>query len=313
MRPKILKTATVHGGLFVLTFVTTTLAGVQWLNKNPFELSQFFLGLPYSFLLLAFLTAHEMGHYVAARMHEVETTLPFFLPFPPFLIGPFGTFGAVIKIKSELRDRESLLDIGAAGPISGFIVCLCTLAWGLTHLPSIEYLYSIYPEYRKLAEIPTDGLTFGKPLLYKVMELVIAPSKSFLPPMNEIYHYPFLCVGWFGMLVTSLNLLPIGQLDGGHIAYAMFGSRSVRASQVVLVMMSLLGTLGILPLLGINCPYGWSGWLLWSIVLALLLRSRAFRHPAVEITHELGTARTAVGWLCALILIVSFTPTPFSP
>jgi membrane-associated protease RseP (regulator of RpoE activity) len=291
-----------------------TFAGVQWLNKDPFELDSFSLGLTYGWLIIAFLGAHEMGHYIAARIHGVETTLPFFIPFPPFFgFMPFGTLGAVIRIKSELRDRKTLFDVGSAGPISGFIVCVLIMIWGMTHLPSIEYLYSIHPEYRTLAQLPTEGLTFGKPLLYKTMEMLAAPSSSFLPPMNEVYHYPFLCVGWFGAFVTALNLLPVGQLDGGHVAYAMFGSVSHRLSQAVLVVLVLLGTAGIFPLLGIQFAYGWAGWLMWSVVLAVLLRSKRFRHPPLDDIQELGTIRECIGWLCWLIFIVSFTIVPVSP
>jgi membrane-associated protease RseP (regulator of RpoE activity) len=303
-----------HAGLLVLTFITVTFAGVQWLNKDPFELGSFTLGLTYGLLVIAFLTAHEMGHYIAARIHGVETTLPYFIPFPPFFgFMPFGTLGAVIRLRSELRDRKTLFDVGSAGPISGFIVCIFVLFWGMTHLPSIEYLYNVHPEYRGMAQLPSEGLTFGKPLLYKLMELLAAPSSAFLPPMNEVYHYPFLCVGWFGAFVTALNLLPIGQLDGGHIAYAMFGSRSHHLSQLVLVVLMLLGTAGILPLLGVQFAYGWAGWLMWSVVLALLLRNKRFRHPPIEDVQELGTTRELIGWLCVIIFILTFIVVPVSP
>jgi membrane-associated protease RseP (regulator of RpoE activity) len=311
MKPRYLA---LHAGLLLLTFITVTFAGVQWLNKDPFELGSFSLGFTYGWLVIAFLGAHEMGHYIAARIHGVETTLPYFIPFPPFYgFMPFGTLGAVIRIRSELRTRKTLFDVGSAGPISGFIVCIFILLWGMTHLPSIEYLYNVHPEYRNMAQIPTEGLTFGKPLLYKLMEQLAAPRSAFLPPMNEVYHYPFLCVGWFGAFVTALNLLPIGQLDGGHIAYAMFGSRSHYLAQLVLVVLMLLGTAGILPLLGIPFAYGWAGWLMWSVILALLLRNKRFRHPPLEDIQELGKTRELLGWLCGLIFILSFTIVPVSP
>jgi len=302
-----------HFGLLVLTFITVTLAGVQWLNKDPTELSNFSLGFTYACLILLFLFTHEMGHYIAARIHRIDTTLPFFLPFPPYLgIMPFGTFGAVIRIRSELRDRRTLFDVGAAGPVAGFVVCVLILLWGMSHLPSIDYLYSIHPEYRTLEKIPAEGLRFGKPLLFLLMELVVAPHGAFIPPMNEVYHYPFLCVGWFGAFVTALNLLPIGQLDGGHIAYAMLGSRSHRLSQVVLVAMMVLGTAGILPLIGVSFSYGWVGWLIWSVVLALLLRSRRFQHPVLEDVQELGPVRELIGWACVAIFILTFIAVPIS-
>ena len=308
------KTLVLHASLLVLTFITVTFAGVQWLNKDPFDLALFSLGLTYGWLIIFFLAAHEMCHYVAARIHGVDTTLPFFLPFPPFLgLMPFGTLGAVIRIRSELKDRRTLFDVGAAGPIAGFMVCVMILIWGMTHLPSIEYLYGVHPEYRAMSRVPTDGLTFGKPLLYKLVEMLVAPSSAFLPPMNEVYHYPYLCVGWFGAFVTALNLLPIGQLDGGHIAYAMFGSSSHRLAQAVLIVLMALGTAGFLPLLGIQFPYGWAGWLMWSMVLALLLRSKRFRHPPLEDVQELGSTREFIGWVCGIIFILSFIVVPISP
>jgi membrane-associated protease RseP (regulator of RpoE activity) len=309
-----LRSLATHGGLLLVTFITVTFAGVQWLNKDPFELAYFPLGLTYGILIIVFLATHEMGHYVAARIHRVDTTLPYFIPFPPFFgMMPFGTLGAVIRIRSEIRDRKTLFDVGAAGPISGFVVCLFILFWGMTHLPSIEYLYGIHPEYRNMTQLPTEGLTFGKPLLYRLMELFVPPSNAFLPPMNEVYHYPFLCVGWFGVFVTALNLLPVGQLDGGHIAYAISGSRSQRLSQIVLILLMLFGTAGILPFLGIQFQYGWAGWLLWSIILALLMRSKRFRHPPLEGIQDLGVSRTLLGWICAVIFLLSFTPVPVSP
>lgn len=308
------KTVATHASLLVLTFITVTFAGVQWLNKDPFDLALFSLGLTYGWLIIAFLAAHEMGHYVAARIHGVDTSLPFFLPFPPFLgLMPFGTLGAVIRIRSELKDRRTLFDVGAAGPIAGFLVCIMILIWGMTHLPSIEYLYGIHPEYRTLSQIPTEGLTFGKPLLYKLIETLAAPSSAFLPPMNEVYHYPYLCVGWFGAFVTALNLLPIGQLDGGHIAYAMFGSSSHRLAQAVLIMLMVLGTARFLPLLGIQFSYGWAGWLMWSMILGLLLRSKRFRHPPLEDVQELGSTRELFGWVCGIIFVLTFIVVPISP
>ena len=308
-----LRKIAIHLGLFALTFVTVTLAGVQWLNKDPTELSNFSFGLTYALLILLFLLTHEMGHYFAARRHHVETTLPYFLPFPPYLgIMPFGTFGAVIRIRSELRDRRTLFDVGASGPIAGFIICLLILIWGFTHLPPIEYLYGIHPEYRTLSEIPNEGLRFGEPLLFILMRSLFVSPSAFVPPMNEVYHYPFLCVGWFGAFVTALNLLPIGQLDGGHIAYAMFGSRSHRVSQIVLLCMMILGTLGVLPLLGVKFSFGWVGWLIWSIVLAFLLRSKRFQHPVLEDVQPLGSARSSLGWACALIFVLCFVLVPVS-
>jgi len=149
----------IYIGAFILTFLTTTLAGVQWLNKSPFELAYFSSGLPYSIALLFVLLAHEMGHYIAARVHKVDTTYPFFIPFPAFYgFGPFGTLGAVIKIRQRVPGKKALFDIASAGPIAGFIASLAVLVMGFIHLPGKEYLFTIHPEYAQLSELPTGGL-----------------------------------------------------------------------------------------------------------------------------------------------------------
>jgi len=302
-----------HILLFVLTFLTTTLAGVQWLNKDPLELTNFTYGLTYSFLILLMLGSHEFGHYFAARYHRVNTTLPFFLPFPSFLgLVPFGTLGAVIRIRSTIPSRKVIFDIGAAGPIAGFIVSLAILIFGFVSLPPKEYLWAIHPEYAQLAGIPEGGLTFGSTLLYATFAQIFSPSGAFVPPMNEMYHYPFLCVGWFGTFVTAMNLIPIGQLDGGHIAFAMLGNRYHSVAQAALVMLVVLGLAGFLPMVGIDFPYGWTGWLFWAFVLMFFIRAMKMRRPPVEDDTPLDPTRMAVGWICFGILVASFSITPFT-
>ena len=145
--------------LFLLTFFTTTFAGVAWLNMDPYDLTNFRYGLPYSILLLFFLSAHEFGHYFAAKYHKVKVTLPFYIPFPLFL-NPFGTMGAVIRMQSPTRSKKALFDIGIAGPIAGFIVASLLLIYGMTHLPPFEYIYRIHPEYMSTG-VPTNGFAFG--------------------------------------------------------------------------------------------------------------------------------------------------------
>ncbi len=303
----------IHGGLFFLTFLTTTLAGVQWLNKDFLELTNFTLGIPYSLLLLFMLASHEFGHYVAARIHRVDATLPYFLPFPSFygFLIPFGTLGAVIRVRSAIPSRKATFDIGAAGPIAGFVASCLILIIGFRTLPGIDYLYSIHPEYAHLASIPEAGLTFGRSIIFTGIEKLFAPAGAFVPPMNEIYHYPFLCVGWFGMFVTMLNLVPIGQLDGGHITFSMFGNMHHRIGQVALIVLIILGTLGFLPLFGIGFDYGWTGWLFWAIVLAVFLRRTLYSRPPLEDMSPLDPLRMLIGWSCVIIFIVSFSLTPF--
>ena len=301
-----------HVILFLATVVSTTFAGVQWLNRDPFELANFSYGLSYAVLILAFLLAHEFGHYIAARLHGVDSSLPYFLPFPSFVLGlaPFGTLGAVIRIKTMIPSRKALLDIGSAGPLSGFVVCLAMLIVGFLTLPPIEYLYGIHPEYRALGQIPQTGLTFGRNLLVLILANLTSANLGFVPPMNEIYHYPLLCVGWFGTFVTSLNLLPVGQLDGGHISFAMFGSTYHRIAQVTLLALMALGTLGLLPLLGISLGIGWTGWIIWALILSIMIRSSKFRHQSLSDEAPLNPSRRWIGWLSYGVFALTFIPSP---
>jgi membrane-associated protease RseP (regulator of RpoE activity) len=308
-----LKQYAVHITLFLLTFFTTTLAGVEWLVKDPFELSNFSSGILYSLLLLLMLSAHEFGHYFAARYHGIKTTLPFYIPFPHFfLLNPFGTLGAVIRIRSALTSRKALFDIGAAGPLAGFVVTAVILAIGFHTLPPKEYLYTIHPEYALMQSIPQAGLSFGNTLFYLLFAKLFAPAGAFIPPMNEMYHYPFLCVGWFGMLITAMNLIPIGQLDGGHISYSLFGKRYHTIAQVFLVFLVLSGLSSLLPEVGIDFQYGWFGWFFWAMILILMIRVFKMHRPPIEDESPLDATRTIVGWCCIIIFVGSFSLVPFT-
>jgi membrane-associated protease RseP (regulator of RpoE activity) len=304
----------VHGFLFLLTCTTTTLAGVQWLNGNPLELSSFTNGLPYSALTMLFLTSHELGHYVAAKREGISATLPFFLPFPSFIgLFPFGTLGAVIRLREAVTSRRVLLSIGAAGPISGFIMSTIVLVVGFATLPGKGYLYAIHPEYLHLQSIPEGGLQFGSSVAYRLLEAAIPAKQAFVPPMNEIYHYPFLCVGWFGLFVTSLNLIPIGQLDGGHIASAVLGNRSKKYLHVLTITgLFLLGLLGLAPLVDATYKCGWPGWLLWAAILLLLSRRdrKVSSTDAVTELRSPHSVTTAV--ICLIIFLLTFVPAPIS-
>ncbi|HEX7356783.1 MAG TPA: site-2 protease family protein, partial [Ignavibacteriaceae bacterium] len=205
----------IHIGLFIVTFITTTLAGVEWTTGKlpPYEFNLLYKGLPYSISILLIITFHEFGHYFAARLHRIKATLPFYIPFPPiaYFIN-FGTMGAVIKTKSPIYSKKAMFDIGIAGPLSGFVICLAILIYGFTHVPSIEYLINIHPDYFS-PDYGKDGmqLVFGDSILFTVLKYIFVNPESFFPPMSEIYHYPILCAGWFGLLVTSMNMIPVGQ------------------------------------------------------------------------------------------------------
>ncbi|MGH2574209.1 MAG: site-2 protease family protein [Ignavibacteria bacterium] len=297
--------------LFILTFFTTTLAGVGWFNLDPYNLKNFPLGLTYSVLILFVLTCHEFGHYFAAKLHKVETTLPFYIPFPFLFLNPFGTMGAVIRMRSPSRTRKALFDIGIAGPVAGFIATLGILIWGLTHLPPLEYIYQIHPEYQ-VTGIPTSGFSFGQTLLYWGLgELFAGSPDVFLPPMNEIYHYPFLCVGWFGLFITALNLLPVGQLDGGHITYALLGEKHKVVARIFFGIILLMGLMGLLPFAGINflANYGLFNWLIWSLLIFFVIR---IDHPPIDDPEPVDFKRKLWGVFGLFMFVTSFTPAPFN-
>lgn len=296
--------------LFIATFFSTTIAGVEWLNRDPYDLVNFKYGLPYSILLLFFLSSHEFGHYFAAKYHKVKVTLPYYIPFPLFL-NPFGTMGAVIKMQSPSKTRKVLFDIGIAGPIAGFIVASAILIYGMTHLPGVEYIYKIHPEYMSMG-IPTEGFSFGSNILYWGFGKIFTSSPNvFLPPMNEMYHYPFLCVGWFGLLVTALNLLPVGQLDGGHITYALLGSKHRIIARIFFGITLMMGLIGMLQFAGINFleGYGLGSWFLWSILIFFVIK---IDHPPIYDPEPMTPGRKLLGYFALFMFLCSFTPVPFN-
>ncbi len=308
MKPK---TILLHTTLFTITFFTTTVAGVAWANYDPFDLYNFVHGIPYSLSLLFILSCHEFGHYFAARYHNVIATLPFYIPFPtlPGFLN-FGTLGAVIRTKTPIPTKTALFDIGVAGPLAGFVATIGLLIYGFTNLPGKEYILSIHPDYFTHNISSQGGLEFGSSILYKALEILLTdPTKDFVPPMTEIYHYPLLCAGWFGLFVTAMNLIPVGQLDGGHIGYAMFGSRHKIISYIAFVGIFLLGLGDFLPMLGINFHFGWSGWIFWGLMLFFVIR---LQHPPITDEEPLSSNRKLVGWITFGIFVFSFCPVPFS-
>lgn len=300
-----------HVSLFLITFFTSAVAGVAWLNKDPFDLYNISSGLTYAVLILFILTCHEFGHYFAARYHGVAATLPYYIPAPsiPGFLN-FGTFGAVIRTKSVIPSKKVMFDIGVAGPIAGFIATVGVLMYGFTHLPGKEYILSIHPDYFSHHEAGGASLQFGPSILYNFFALSLTdPLRDFVPPMSEMYHYPFLCTGWFGLFVTAMNLIPIGQLDGGHLSYAMFGEKHKVLSHVAFGGLLLLGLFGVLPAWNIDTPYGWSGWIFWALVLLFIVK---LYHPSVPDEEELDPRRRLIGWLTFAIFIISFSPNPFN-
>lgn len=324
-----------HIALFLASFLCMLMAGTQWMGKDFLEISNWQYGFTYAILLITFLSAHEFGHYFAARYHKVDATLPYFIPFPLLMFNPFGSMGAVIKTRTPIYSRKALFDIGIAGPLAGFVVCLVILIVGLLTLPDKSYIYQIHPEYMLLGgNIPKWGMYFGDTLLYSFLASVFGNSGGFLPPMNEIYHYPFLCVGWFGMFVTAINLIPIGQLDGGHITYAMFGKWHRYITRVAWWTLFIIGSgsflnifydiiktdqpdtlytffqsllLPVLATLKSLFPWwfeSWGAWVLWAFIARFVVK---LDHPPVPDSTPIGKPRMALGWVAIAIFVLTIS------
>ena len=279
---RIPKIPRVHWILFLLTVFTTLLAGAimegAQILDNPLDLIK---GVPFSFTLMFILGTHEFGHYYYAQKHKVDASLPFFIPAPPFLF-LIGTFGAIIKIKSPIYRKDALLQIGAAGPIAGFIIAVPALILGL-------FLSDIVEK----SDIQ-GALILGDSILMKILTWVTHPD---LMESQDIMLHPIAFAGWIGLLVTMLNLLPIGQLDGGHVAYAMLGEKQKLIGQAAFILLVPLSFLSI-------------NWLVWGLLLLLLMRT--VKHPPIQDIHiPLSESDKRIGYICLLIFILCFIPAPF--
>ena len=283
-----------HVLLFAVTLVSTSAVGARFAynfdhNLPSFEPSRdmdafwswwrdpelLVNGLPFSLTLLTILMAHECGHYVACLYYRINASLPFFLPAPTFT----GTMGAFIRIRSPIFSRKQLFDIGIAGPIAGFIFLLPAAGVGLA-------LSKIIPG---IAD--TGSLHFGTPALLRLLEWLVFPGRS----IHDIYLHPVARAAWVGMFATALNLLPAGQLDGGHIVYALFESRHKWVTWAVIL--ALVG-LGIF----------WYGWLLWAVLLFFFAR----RHPQIYDISGVGATRWQLGVLGLILLLLCFTISPIN-
>lgn len=287
-----------HIFLFLLTALTTTITGAMLRGKLPFEsLEQFSAGFPYSFALLSILLAHEMGHYISARIHKIKVTLPYFIPF--FLPGLHpGTLGAFIKIRSPIPGKRALFDTGIAGPIAGFILSVFFIVLGYAQLPDAEGIFRYISEIHPVEDPDGINITLGSTILFDFLSHLCDGQRL---PMNEMYHFPYIFAGWFGLLVTAINLMPIGQLDGGHITYALFGRPAKNLAIVAFVALILLNIFLILW-------YDSYVWVLWSILILVLIR---FKHPAtLNDAEKIGKVRRALGIASYIIFIVSFSPMP---
>ncbi|MBC7925896.1 MAG: site-2 protease family protein [Bryobacteraceae bacterium] len=269
---------------------TTTWAGAAFawgFNQNlPLAIDYFvpglspqfpiLAGLPYSITLLIILLAHEFGHYFACRFYGIDASLPYFLPMPTVI----GTFGAFIRIRSAIPSRKQLFDVGVAGPLAGFAFVVPALAIGLAYskvIPGIAV---------------SGDLIFGTPLILRGLEAIIFPGI----PSSDIYLHPVARAAWVGLLATALNLMPIGQLDGGHLVYALVGRWHKRLTLFFIVCLIPMGFL-----------FSWT-WLFWAAVLAFVAR----RHPKIYDESPVGWNRTKLAILAFTIFLLSFSLTPIS-
>lgn len=240
-------------------------------------------GFAYSLSVLAILGAHEFGHYVACRYYGVDASLPYFLPMPlPGFL--FGTLGAFIRIRQPILSKPQLFDIGVAGPIAGFLVALPVLFTGV-------YLSTVVP----LGNVPQDAIEMGEPLLFRISAWL---TFGRLGDDEILMTHPMAFAGWFGLLMTALNLFPFGQLDGGHLSYAVLGPRSAQVSKATVVVVIALAFYS-------------PSWVLWALLLLVMLWTFGPRHPPVHDEGEpLDPVRLWLAGFAALIFIVSFTPAP---
>jgi len=305
-----------HASLFLITIITTTVAGIifaspevevpppplstvidyllfvpQYYLRSVFALLGFAVqhpglladGLVFSAALLAILTAHEMGHYVACRRYGVAATLPFFIPAPPLFLA--GTFGAFIKIKSPIPSRRALFDIGLAGPLAGFVVAVpIALVGVLSMQPSVQ--------------AGGYGIVFNDPLLFRLLGRLVGTPLDPYAPIN-----PYYMAAWLGLLVTSLNLMPVGQLDGGHGTFAIFGQRAHRVIGRV-----AFGVIAVLTVLGFAW-YGSPSGFLYTVLLAIMMR---VGHPQPEEMEPLGRIRTCMAVVTLIVFALCFWPFPIT-
>jgi membrane-associated protease RseP (regulator of RpoE activity) len=289
-----------HALLFLLTLLTTTVVGAGLSHSfalgRPFDFdidldgykqmwhnpAYLLDGLPFSLTLLTILLAHEMGHYLTARYYRVDASLPFFIPAPTLI----GTLGAFIRIRSAILSKRTLFDIGVGGPLAGFATLLLPMAIGVS-------MSKIVPG------IGTRGeLLFGTPLVLRLFEWMIFPHT----PIVDIYLHPVARAAWVGLLATALNLLPIGQLDGGHILYSFLGERTRILSRI---FVAALAGLGIYQLFTTDYRVGYT-WLLWAVILLLV----GMRHPSIVDPSRLGRTRSWLGLAALIIFLLTFTLAP---
>ena len=289
--------------LFVLTFTSSIYWGfIQYqqfyseelrsvLTSNPFEAPSALLGgLPFGIAVIAILLAHEMGHYLTCRHYGIEASLPYFLPLPPPNLIPTllpGTMGAVIRIRGAITSRRALFDIAVAGPIAGWVAALPILAYGLSQSRVVSTI-----------EIETSGLylTLGEPLLWGPMSRFFGPE---IGPAQDLVMHPLAFVGWFALLITAMNLLPVGQLDGGHLLYSLVPQWHRALSFTVLILMFFAG-FRFFP-----------GWILFAVIVSVLFIMGGLGKPRpIDDGQKLGATRIVLTLIALAIFVTSFMLIP---
>lgn len=270
----------IHIALFVLTFATTSFAGALTAGVNPLEdWGGIRAGFPFAVTLMAILLCHEMGHYFLARYHRVEASLPYFIPAPPFFLA--GTFGAFIRMRSSPPSRKALFDVGAAGPWAGVVVAIPALIVGLQ-----------LSDVRPAVSFDEGQLSLGEPLLFSALSYITLGS---IPDGMDVFLHPVALAGWIGLLVTFLNLLPVGQLDGGHVAYAFVGRWHRLVARGFFVVVAVLAFTG------------WPGWFLWVILLLVV----GLDHPpTLDNWTPLDGRRQIASCLTGVLFVLTFMAEP---
>lgn len=280
----------------MLTLCSTTYVGAEHAGKDPWSWEGVLHGLVFAAALLGILLAHEFGHYIAARMHRVDVSPPYFIPMPFMLL---GTMGAVIRMRGESKDKNALFDIGAAGPIAGFFTAIPVLCVGLSLSPVM-----VLPKAGYMLE--------GHSLIY---EGIIWLIKGNIPVGSDVSLHPVALAGWAGLLVTMMNLIPVGQLDGGHIAYAIWGDTHARwvgwIHKALFVMGICTGAFyGYASLQAGKDPISGSAvglqWIMWAGMIWLMHSRQGLIHPPIP--GELSVGRKKVGMALIVLFLLLFMP-----
>lgn len=296
--------------LFIITLLSTLFVGSLYGTDNPASTAtelllpqNLLLGWPFAVTLLGILTAHEFGHYFAARYHNVSVTLPFFLPMP---LG-FGTLGAFIRLKEPVPDLRKLFDIGVAGPLAGLVLAIPLLFLGL------------YTSPVEVPQIVEGAMLEGNSILYYYAKIAVFGQPLPNPVTGEdVLMNQVTFAAWIGLLVTALNLLPVGQLDGGHTVFALFGERARiinLATAGVMALFAIAGLEQVQQMLPIFQPFleaiGFSGWFVWLALIFFMIGP--FHPPALDDVTRLNPERRWVGYLIIVLFILTFVPVPMRP